>query len=37
VSRDDTPTPRPPRARMTGKQRREQLLDIGRRLFAEKG
>lgn len=25
------------RARMTGKQRREQLLDIGRRLFAEKG
>jgi AcrR family transcriptional regulator len=27
----------PRRARMTGKQRREQLLDIGRRLFAEKG
>jgi AcrR family transcriptional regulator len=26
-----------PRARMTGKQRREQLLDVGRRLFAEKG
>jgi AcrR family transcriptional regulator len=25
------------RARMTGKQRREQLLDVGRRLFAEKG
>jgi AcrR family transcriptional regulator len=25
------------RARMTGKQRREQLLDIGRKLFAEKG
>jgi AcrR family transcriptional regulator len=30
--------PRPAaRARMTGKQRREQLLDVGRRLFAEKG
>src|SRR6185436_14887437 len=26
-----------PRARMTGPQRREQLLDVGRRLFAEKG
>ena len=26
-----------PRARMTGKQRREQLLDVGRKLFAEKG
>ena len=25
------------RARMTGQQRREQLLTIGRRLFAEKG
>ena len=25
------------RSRMTGKERREQLLDIGRRLFAEKG
>ncbi len=25
------------RARMTGKARREQLLDVGRRLFAEKG
>ncbi len=25
------------RARMTGKQRREQLIEIGRRLFAEKG
>ncbi|HYJ76525.1 MAG TPA: TetR/AcrR family transcriptional regulator [Kineosporiaceae bacterium] len=25
------------RARMTGKERREQLLDVGRRLFAEKG
>jgi len=26
-----------PRARMTGKQRREQLLDVGRKLFAERG
>ncbi|SOD70328.1 TetR family transcriptional regulator [Jatrophihabitans sp. GAS493] len=26
-----------PRVRMTGKQRREQLLDVGRSLFAEKG
>ncbi|WP_246281880.1 TetR/AcrR family transcriptional regulator [Fodinicola acaciae] len=26
-----------PRVRMTGKQRREQLLDIGRSLFAERG
>jgi AcrR family transcriptional regulator len=25
------------RARMTGKQRREQLLEVGRKLFAEKG
>src|SRR5690242_6447735 len=25
------------RARMTGPQRREQLLDVGRKLFAEKG
>src|SRR5215207_6097848 len=25
------------RARMTGKQRREQLLDVGRSLFAERG
>src|SRR5487761_2284825 len=29
--------PRPGRKRMTGKERREQLLDIGRRLFAERG
>ncbi len=29
--------PRSSRKRMTGKQRREQLLDIGRRLFAERG
>ncbi len=28
---------RPRRKRMTGKQRREQLLDIGRELFAERG
>ena len=27
----------PPRTRMTGKQRREQLLEIGRSLFAERG
>ena len=25
------------RKRMTGKERREQLLDVGRRLFAERG
>lgn len=28
---------RAPRSRMTGKERREQLLDVSRRLFAEKG
>src|SRR5205809_562393 len=27
----------PPRVRMTGQERREQLLDVGRVLFAEKG
>ena len=32
-----TPSRRSPRARMTGQQRREQLLDVGRALFAEKG
>ena len=33
-----TPTTRPNhRKRMTGKERRQQLLDIGRRLFAERG
>jgi AcrR family transcriptional regulator len=39
VSPSDTQTNSKPvtRARMTGKQRREQLLDVGRRLFAEKG
>ncbi len=26
-----------PRVRMTGRERREQLLDVGRKLFAEKG
>jgi AcrR family transcriptional regulator len=30
-------TRRPRRVRMTGKERREQLLDIGRTLFADKG
>jgi AcrR family transcriptional regulator len=28
---------RPPKIRMTGKERREQLLDVGRQLFAERG
>ncbi|HZE66613.1 MAG TPA: TetR/AcrR family transcriptional regulator [Sporichthyaceae bacterium] len=28
---------RPGRVRMTGQERREQLLDVGRRLFAERG
>ncbi|MFG2431530.1 TetR family transcriptional regulator [Streptomyces sp. NPDC048590] len=32
-----TPTRRARRVRMTGKERREQLLDIGRTLFADKG
>src|SRR5213593_4464559 len=32
-----TQTERGGRARMTGKERREQLLDVGRKLFAEKG
>ncbi|MEU0131003.1 MULTISPECIES: TetR/AcrR family transcriptional regulator [unclassified Streptomyces] len=32
-----TPTRRTRRVRMTGKERREQLLDIGRTLFADKG
>jgi AcrR family transcriptional regulator len=37
-ARAPTGRPRPAtRARMTGKQRREQLLDVGRKLFAEKG
>jgi AcrR family transcriptional regulator len=39
---DDVPKrarkrPPAPRTRMTGKERREQLLDVGRSLFAEKG
>lgn len=29
--------PRPPRARMTGSERRHQLIDIARTLFAERG
>ena len=28
---------RPPKVRMTGKERREQLLDVGRSLFAQRG
>jgi AcrR family transcriptional regulator len=41
--REDTPavtadaTRRTPKVRMTGKERREQLLDVGRSLFAERG
>jgi AcrR family transcriptional regulator len=31
------PSSRPVRVRMTGSQRREQLLDVSRQLFAEKG
>ncbi len=36
---DVLPTPKKPksRSRMTGRERREQLIGIGRRLFAEKG
>ena len=34
---DNDGTGRSPRGRMTGKQRRAQLVDVGRRLFAEKG
>src|SRR6202020_3205665 len=40
-SRNDKPVNSQPHAsgrkRMTGKERREQLLDVGRRLFAERG
>ncbi|NEE27319.1 helix-turn-helix transcriptional regulator, partial [Streptomyces sp. SID7982] len=32
-----SPSRRARRVRMTGKERREQLLDIGRALFADKG
>src|ERR1700681_113961 len=32
-----TNSPGRPRVRMTGRERREQLLDVGRSLFAEKG
>ena len=34
---EEPPTVATARARMTGKQRREQLLEVGRKLFAEKG
>jgi AcrR family transcriptional regulator len=37
VSSEPAPTGTRARTRMSGQQRREQLLDIGRRLFAEKG
>src|SRR5215471_5789310 len=33
----ESPSSRSRRMRMTGKERRQQLLDIGRRLFAERG
>ena len=33
----DTETATAARARMTGKQRREQLIEVGRKLFADKG
>ncbi|AVP67756.1 TetR family transcriptional regulator [Rhodococcus hoagii] len=36
-SREDRTTERAPRTRMTGTQRREQLIEIGRALFAERG
>ena len=32
-----TPAKAPSRARMTGKERREQLIEVGRKLFADKG
>ena len=35
--RDKPDTPAAARSRMTGKQRREQLIEIGRKLFADKG
>ncbi|MDX3239929.1 TetR/AcrR family transcriptional regulator [Streptomyces sp. ME03-5709C] len=34
---ESTPSRRTRRVRMTGKERREQLLDVGRTLFAERG
>lgn len=39
MTENELPRPRatPSRVRMTGKQRREQLLDVGRSLFAERG
>ncbi len=33
----ETPAATSSRARMTGKQRREQLIEVGRKLFADKG
>jgi AcrR family transcriptional regulator len=33
----EKPAPTSARSRMTGKQRREQLIEVGRRLFADKG
>lgn len=33
----ETAAPASSRARMTGKQRREQLIEVGRKLFADKG
>ena len=36
-TRDKAETPAAVRSRMTGKQRREQLIEIGRKLFADKG
>lgn len=35
--REKAETPAAARSRMTGKQRREQLIEIGRKLFADKG
>ena len=37
VPRRERPRRAPERTRMSGTERREQLLDVGRRLFAEKG
>ena len=35
--RPETPAPRTRRSRMTGPERREQLISVGRKLFADKG
>ena len=37
MTESETAAALPPRVRMTGKQRREQLLEVSRTLFAEKG